>query len=139
MLRKIVPFRRWHYEWLGESIESGFTPDQATLALLESQHSYTAMVDGEVVVCAGYVRHWPTRHVAWAILNRQKAPAHMKWITRTARESLAAMPGRVELTVRADFPQGQRWAELLGFKIETPRLEKFGPEGEDHIGYVRMN
>lgn len=139
MLRKIVPFRSWHFEWLGESIEPCFSMNQATLAALESQSSYTGMVEGEVIFCAGLVQQWPTRHIAWALLNRQKAPTHMKWITHSARSRLEGVKGRIELTVRADFPQGQRWAELLGFNIETPRLEKFGPEGEDHIGYVRLN
>lgn len=139
MLRSVVPFRRWHFDWLGESIEPCLGLSAATLGVLEAQESYTGMVDGEVVACAGLVRQWPTRHIAWALLNREKAPAHILWISRAVRAHLAGVKGRIEMTVRADFPQGQRWAELLGFKIETPRLEKFGPEGEDHIGYVRIN
>lgn len=139
MLRKIVPFRTWHFAWLGESIEPCFGMSNATLATLEAQDSYTGMVDGDVVFCAGLVRQWPTRHTTWALLNREKAPEHILWITREVRAGLAGVKGRIELTVRADFPQGQRWAELLGFRIETPRLEMFGPEGEDHIGFVRVN
>jgi hypothetical protein len=63
----------------------------------------------------------------------------MLLITKTIRRYLAQVGGRIELTVRADFEAGQRWVRALGFHIETPRLEAFGPEGEDHIGYVRFN
>ena len=44
-----------------------------------------------------------------------------------------------ESTVRRDFALGQRWARMLGFEIETPVLRQFGPEGEDHVGYVKFN
>lgn len=140
MLRKIVPFRRWHYDWLGISVEpTCFVPGEAALAAMEQSNSYTGIVDGDVVFCAGTIAQWPTRHIGWALLHERLSRAHMLWITREVRAGLARVRGRIEFTVRTDFPQGQRWAEAIGFHVETPLLKAYGPEGEDHVGYVRMN
>ena len=139
MQRSIVPFRAWHFAWLGESIErSGPVVSYDMLRQLEQQNSYTGIVDGDVVFCAGTVAQWPTRHTTWALLGAQ-APQHTLWVTREVRAGLDKVKGRIELTVRADFTRGQKWAKVLGFRVETPLLEKYGPEGEDHIGYVRIN
>lgn len=140
MLRKVVPFRSWHFEWVGDASEPGDVGLHPTvLAQLERENSWTCIVDGAVVMCAGTVKQWSTRHTSWALLNRELSPPHMRWLTQETRKNLAGVAGRVELTVRADFPQGQKWARLLGFEVETPLLKMFGPEGEDHIGYVRIN
>lgn len=138
MIRKVVPFRSWHLAWLGRTLEPGPSPDIGVLALLEGQRSFTGMVDGEVVACAGVVQQWPGRHACWALLG-PTAAKQILWITREVRKVLDAVPGRIELTVRSDFPAGQGWARLLGFEVETPRLKNFGPEGEDHVGFLRIN
>lgn len=142
MDRKVVPFRAHHYEWLAASNPTAdggvFLPSAEVCAQLEQQNSWTGVVDGDPIVCAGTYRHWRGRHGAWAYLGKNTAP-HMLWITRAVIANLAEVEGRIELTVRADFPQGQRWARALGFRVESPLLEKFGPQGEDHIGFVRIN
>lgn len=140
MDRKIVPFKRWHYEWLDAVAEPGYTPlHPSVLAVLEQQKSYTGIVDGEVVFCAGTVEQWPTRHTSWAALHEKLSAQHILWITREVRAGLDRVKGRIELTVRRDFPQGMKWARLLGFHLETPLLACYGPEGEDHAGFVRIN
>lgn len=140
MLRKIVPFKRWHYDWLDVAAEAGrFSPHESVLAQLEGANSYTGIVNGDVVFCAGTIMQWPTRHVGWALLHERLSRPHMLWITREVRAGIERVRGRIEFTVRADFPQGQRWAEAIGFRIETPLLKAYGPEGEDHIGYARIN
>ena len=140
--RLVVPFRRHHYEWLRESnptAEGGmFVPSESVLAQLEAQNSWTGVVDGSPVVCAGTIRQWPGRHTAWAYLGKSTGP-HMVWITKAVLGNLAVVEGRIEFTVRSDFPIGQRWARMLDFKVENPRMERYGPEGEDHVGFVRIN
>lgn len=138
MLRKLVPFRTFHYGWLNEA-EAGPAPSPALLAQLEQQNSWTFMIDGEVIACAGTTTQWPGRHAAWAVLDQQRSGRHMGWITRETRKNLDGVKGRIEMTVRTDFPQGLKWARMLGFRIETPRLERYGPDGEDHVGFVRIN
>jgi hypothetical protein len=139
-VRKIVPFKRWHYKWLAEDTAThGFDVHPAALELMESQNGGTGTVDGEIVFSAGTTTQWPGRHIAWALLHDERSRKHMLWITREVKKNLARVQGRIEMTVRADFPAGQRWAEMLGFHVETPLLQQYGPEGEDHIGYVRIN
>lgn len=115
-----------------------FRHDIATLMTLEQQNSWTVVVDGEPVACGGTMMQWPGRHQAWMYLNKDSGQ-HMLLVTRAVRRALDKVAGRVELTVRSDFEQGHRWAKMLGFTVESPKLEAFGPEGEDHTGYVRFN
>ena len=137
----VVPFKNWHYSWIsarpsGEG--SSIMPAPAIIAELEKCNSWTGVVDGEPVAIAGTLEHWRGRHMAWAYLADTSGP-YMRWVTREVRKALDRVTGRIELTVRKDFPAGQRWAELLGFSVETPIMVGFGPEGEDHVGYVRHN
>jgi hypothetical protein len=89
-----------------------------------------------LLFCAGTIEQWRGRRTCWAYLNKDTGP-NMRWITRRCKEHLDAIPGRLEFTVRQDFAAGHRWAKLLGFEVETPLLVAYGPEGEDHVGYVR--
>lgn len=141
--RAFVPFRRHHYEWLSRDnakAESGIGTEltPGLLALLEAQNSWTAVVDGDPIACGGTLQHWSGRHQGWAFVAKGAGP-HMPWLTLKVRELLANVKGRIEFTVRKDFRPGQRWARSLGFHCETPVLRAFGPEGEDHVGFVRFN
>ena len=138
--RIVVPFRRWHYDWLAPRAEGGRLPamSDGLMAQLEVSNSWTGVIDDVPLVCAGTVQAWPGRHQAWAYVSRGTL-RHMSWITSEVLSNLARVKGRIELTVRADFPAGLRWAKTLGFKIETPCLEAFGLDGENHVGFVRIN
>lgn len=140
MARNVVPFKKWHYEWLGPAAEGAAVPvvPDEVLESMERGDSWTGVVDGDIVACAGTVQQWPGRYVAWAYLGLNSGP-HMRWITRETDKHLSKMKGRIELTVREDFDAGHRWAKLLGFEVETPRLRRYGPAGENHVGYVRVN
>jgi hypothetical protein len=137
MDRAIVPFRRWHVDWLGTDEPK---MDADTLQVLETQNSWTAVVDGEPVACGGTIEQWKGRHNAWTYMS-PRSSRHMMLITRAVLRNLETIKGRIELTVVRDFEQGHRWARMLGFSIENPPgiLQAFGPLGEDHVGYVRFN
>lgn len=143
MDRSVVPFRGWHYERLADKIPSAdgmlttWMP-RDVLHQLEGQNSWTGTLDGEPFVCAGTMLQWPGRHSAWAYMGENTA-SHMLWITREVLKNLSRVKGRIELNVRCDFPAGQRWAKMLGFEVETPVMKGFGPDGEDHVGFVRIN
>jgi hypothetical protein len=137
---KVTPFRRWHLLWLmDEPAVGGALPFDIEVAMtLEKHNSWTASDDGAPIACGGTIEQWKGRHQAWMFMTTRTAP-HMLTITRAVKRQLAATPGRVEMTVRADFPQGHRWARMLGFQREFPGvLKQYGPEGEDHVGYVRL-
>lgn len=137
--RVVVPFRRWHYDWLDPSAVDGprLAVPEESLERLEDGRSWTGVVNGVPIVCAGVIQHWRGRSEAWAFMSHRTGP-HMLWITREVKKKLDEVQGRIEITVRHDFVAGQRWAALLGFKIEG-WLERYGPEGESHISYVRFN
>ena len=135
---ELVPFIREHrasLESAGSGENSKFTLKPQLLQTMEAQNSWTIMADGFPVACGGTIEHWPGRHQAWAQVSRHAGP-HMKAVTRLSRQVLSLATGRIEMTVRKDFKPGQQWARLLGFSIETPLMPKYGPEGEDHVGYV---
>lgn len=140
--RRVVPFRAWHYEWLlkHEATEHGSQPSMGDMEMVARENSWTGVVDGSVFVCAGTIRQWRGRHCAWAYIALVPGwKRHMPWVTEEVRKALDKLEGRIEFTVRADFPAGQRWAQRLGFQVETPLLKAYGPEGEDHVGFVRIN
>lgn len=139
---RAVPFKSYHYEWLAQdnpTADGGmFTPTSGLLSQLEGQNSWTGVADGAPIVCGGTYVNWPGRHSAWVYLGRNTG-RYMKWITKNSLANLANVKGRIELSVRADFEIGMKWAEMLGFKMETPLLKQYGPLGEDHVGFVRIN
>jgi len=139
MNKQLVPFRRWHIAWLQSNGGGCALPfDVDTLMTLEKQNTWTAAVDGDPIACGGTIQQWPGRHHAWSLMNELTGP-HMGFLTKAAKQRLSFAEGRIELTVRADFAQGHRWAKLLGFQVETPVLVGYGPQGENHVGYVRFN
>jgi len=141
--RIVIPFQRWHLSRLQGKGAETLAGEFAYIGIdeqimLEKLDSWTGMRDDEPVFCAGTVQHWPGRSTVWAYIHKDAAP-HMLWISRIVLNHLAKVPGRIECTVRCDFEKGHRWAEMLGFSVETPLLRAYGPEGEDHTGYTRFN
>lgn len=141
---EVTRFKRWHLDWLLEDGDAeggmGAFISQAELMYLERMASYTLSYDGKPILCGGTMTQWPGRHMGWAYLNKHSG-RHMLAVTRAAREHLDGVRGRIDFTVRRDFAAGHKWAKLLGFEIENPPgiLRAYGPEGEDHIAYVRFN
>lgn len=104
---------------------------------LERHDAWTLFHGNRVVGCAGTMVMWRGRHLAWAYFNRDSG-GHMVAVTRHTLAKLSLLRGRVEMTVQKDFVMGQKWARMLGFEIETPLLRAYGPDGEDHVGYVKF-
>lgn len=100
---------------------------------------WTALVDGEPVACAGLVEVWEGRAYAWAILSDNAGP-YMLPLTREIRSKLDAAPfRRIEMAVDADFDAGARWAEMLGFRCETPApMAAYLPNGRAAYLYARV-
>jgi hypothetical protein len=142
MTYRIRAFKRTdQYDLLqagGECIGGHHDPSWDTLCFMEANPSWTLEHDGQPIASGGYFPMWTGRYWAWALLNGLTRK-HMTPITRYARQVLGTCPGgRLEISVRKDFQAGHRWARLLGFHIETPLLRQFGPDGADHVGYVRF-
>jgi hypothetical protein len=100
--------------------------------------AWTALIDGRPVACAGLVEVWSGRAYAWSLLAEDAAP-HMLRITRAIRCALDRSGyRRVEMAVTVGFDAGCRWAEMLGFRCETPEpMRCYLPNGIDAWLYAR--
>lgn len=138
----VTAFRRWHMHVLaadGSPPGGLLMPNHDTMRAMESAPNIvTLLSDGMPVAAGGTIELWANRHMGWTMLPITSAP-HMTAVTREARRRLAAVKGRIEMTVLLSFDAGHRWAELLGFEVETPVLRHYGPDGADFVGYVRIN
>jgi hypothetical protein len=73
--------------------------------------------------------------------NSKCGPAAFLRIHREAVRVLEARKTkRTEMWVDANYPQGHRWARLLGFKNETEQthMQSFMPDGRDYDLYARI-
>lgn len=137
----IIPFQSDHIFQLRlqnaqELFYAKFSPHYAR-ALEDSGNGWTAMRDGRPIACAGFVEQWEGRALAWALMAEDSGP-HFVAITRAVKRAIAmARWHRIEAQVDAEFGAGLRWAEMLGFEIES-KMRKFTPEGRDAFMYVRI-
>src|SRR5262245_17096827 len=120
----------------------GDFPSGVTLAsgrLLAEHFAITGYLDGRVIGCAGIAEIWTHRAIAWAVLS-QDCGRRMLEITRHVREALELHPARrIETAVFSDFPAGRRWAELLGFTLETPEpMRHYDDNGRSAWLYARV-
>lgn len=138
---QIVPFEADHIFNLRlqdaqEMFYNKFSPNYAR-ALEDVGNGWTALVAGRPIACAGFAEQWEGRALAWALLAQDSGPYFVR-ITRAVRRALdMAHWRRVEAQVDAEFVAGIRWANMLGFQVES-KLEKFTPEGRDAFMYVRI-
>ena len=107
-------------------------------AALERGMSYTARVDGKIVVCAGVVEHWEGRGEAWAFLAKDSGK-HFVAIHRAVKRFLDVCPiKRIEAAVDYEFEPGHEWVTMLDFKIEAQRMRGYFPDGRDATLYARV-
>jgi hypothetical protein len=121
-------------------------PVEARVALVMAQAQAgpcASIVDatGTVLLLGGVItdENWPGRAVGWTILSRHAGP-HMRQLTRTVSDWLDGLGiARLEMYVDAQFPQGCRWARLLGFAQETPLpMRRFLPNGNGAYLFGRV-
>lgn len=136
---EVVPFRAEHLMRLQQDPprEHPVTPEEAVA--LEAEFAFTGLVDGEPMACAGLVHIWPGRGLLWALLSVHSGP-HMLQIHRAARRLLGVCDvRRIECTVDEGFEPGHRWARMLGFRLEAPRMANYRPCGGDSALYARVH
>lgn len=139
---EIVPFRAEHLVDLSladghEFIGTMLTYEQA-IALENAEHSYTGVIDGKPVFCAGVSEPWPKHFEAWAYMPRHTSKM-MVQITRIVKRYFEFSDFvRVEAAIDCQFAAGRRWVELLGFELEAPVMRKYSPDGRDHSLYAKV-
>lgn len=140
----LVPFKAEHYLALKPRQEEAALKDykpELVGRLLTSAAAYTLM-DGDVpVVCGGILLYWTgvaeiwfhgteeaTRHPVPVFRNSKRLVR--QWITQFKLH-------RVQLTIDESFTASYRFAEALGFTLES-RMAKYGPDGETFLRYVLL-
>lgn len=106
---------------------------------LAGQESWTLLIGDRVVACAGFINVWSNRYQAWAVISATIGAAGMLTLSKAVLRGLALKTGRVEAYVAEEFTAGHRWAELMGFKLETPEpMRGWFPEGGGAFLYARI-
>lgn len=139
---EILPYHRSHAEALklqpAQAHAYGYLSPEY-MAALEGPYCWTAK-DGELILgCGGAWELWGGRALAWSLLSGE-AGSHMLSVHKAVYRFLNGLPmRRIETYVDADFKAGHRWAEMLGFKLETPEgMKGFLPDGKAAFMYARV-
>lgn len=138
---EIVPFEGKHLHEMRlqqaqEMFYAKFSPHYAR-ALEDAGNGWTALVDGRPVCCAGLVEQWEGRALAWCLMAEDSGAYFVRLVRAIRRALDMAHWRRVEANVDAEFVQGIRLANMLGFEVES-KMQKFTPEGRDAFMYVRI-
>jgi hypothetical protein len=103
--------------------------------MLEGMYAYSKIDGDEVLCCAGLMQTWPGRSVGWALISRN-AGKHFIEIHRNVAAAIRMCPDRrIEIAVDSEFPQGKRWAKMLGLTYEGT-MKAYGTDGRDHDLYA---
>lgn len=110
--------------------------DPAYAEALASGVAVTAREDGRVLACAGVLSLDRDVGHAWAFVARGQSMIRFRGYVRRLFEVCGK--SRILANTEADFVEGCRWLELLGFK-RLERLDACGPDGRDHWLYLRVS
>ena len=139
---EIVEFDKDHARYLlaeGGNLELCQVLGDEHLDFAESlEYSYTGILDGAPVFCAGLVPFGPHRAEAWAILHQFDTDNFLKTFNACKRLLEVAPFKRIECKIKHDFKAGHRWAKALGFKLEAKRMIKSNIQGYDESLYARI-
>lgn len=95
----------------------------------------TARENGVVLACAGVLPLDRDVGHAWAFVARGQKMIRFRGYVRRLFEVCGK--SRILANTEADFTEGCRWLELLGFEF-LESLPNCGPDGRDHLLYVRV-
>lgn len=137
----ILPFCADHFHALEPQEAQGRHKQlwsDAQLQGLSSLPSYSLLDDGKVLAIFGHIPFHGQRTLVWSILSRH-ANEHMISVHRIARRFVDALPyRRIEMEVDCEFEHAHRWARMLGFALEVPRLRCHREDGGDTSIYSRI-
>jgi len=137
----IVPFQPKHLELMvlqpAQTAFSNYFDPAYGDALQKSGQCFTAIEDNHVYGCAGVIKQWDNRAIAWALLSAYAGRQFIR-IHRAVQRFLDTTDfRRIEAFVDADFQEGHRWIQMLGFEREG-YMKAFSPNGNDAVLYARI-
>ena len=104
--------------------------------------SWSAEIDGQIVVSAGLVPLWPGVAEAWMIPS-EGVDQHRIAVARKLRKMLHGVMlqrgiYRAQANIHHNFERAIRLAEWLGFSNEG-RMRRFGIEGADYFRFAKVH
>lgn len=106
--------------------------------ILDSSFGISAWAGSRPLAAAGIIPMHAHCALGWAMLGADAGP-YLRDITRAVRKALdESHYPRIEMRVIYDFEEGHRWAKLLGFSVDAPRMRSSGARGEDETLYARV-
>jgi hypothetical protein len=140
----LVPFTAEAYFAIPPRREEAAVQDYKPLLvdrLLKSTVAYTLMDDQTPIVCGGLWLFWPGMGELWFHgsdeSTRHAVPVfrHTKRLVTSWIKEYAIF--RLQLTIDASFIASYRFAEALGFTLES-RMPRYGPNQETFLRYVLL-
>lgn len=139
----VVDFKAEHIKQLDvQDAQRYLTPymtEEEAVALERPDWSHTCIDGNRILGCAGIIPLWPGRALAWSYISVHTTGSKFLAVHRAVQRRLDnCYIKRIEMTVDCDFEEGHRWAELLGFVMEAPRMEAYRPDGGACALYARV-
>lgn len=137
----VVPYKKEHMAALklqsAQLCNLDWMPE-GQAALLEGKTSFTALDGSEVLACAGHLEFWEGRVALWAFMAENIGNRFLA-VHRSVKRYIDMLDcRRIEIEVAITFTQGHRWASMLGFQVENPRMHRYFPDGTDAVLYTRI-
>lgn len=142
---KIMPFEVAHSMELQDS--GRFPPmgeNRRAYAITTFQRSrgtaFTVFEGNQILGCAGISVLWPGVGEAWTMISNEwrAKPLSLHRLIKRGLAQFSTQFHRVELYVIAEFTEGYKWAERLGFVKEGLR-KSYTSDKKDVMVFVKLN
>ena len=141
---KIVPFKKEHIKKLMD-LEPNYrrlfygTKQHYLKSFPEKQNVWTGLDDNNRVVgCSGVYELWKEVGEGW-LLASNLIRKHPLTTIKTMKQNLNMLMKqykRIQIVVQNKFPEGMKFALMLGFKPEG-LMARYGPDGRDYMRMAR--
>jgi len=110
--------------------------------MLAAGPCWSAVQDGAVLACAGFVLHWRGRASCWCLISADFPTAGWPWLHKQvlrrmneAQHALGLI--RIEAEALYGWLPGGRWLRMLGFDHEGV-MRAYGHDGRDYSRWARI-
>lgn len=118
-----------------ESLVASLPRDEVAAAICNGNH-YSLFSGARLAACIGFLPLNEWRCTAWSVL-RSGMPELFPAVHKAARRLLLEQPWpRTEIYVDPRSERAMRWAQLLGFSLETAYKPYFFPDGSPASEWV---
>lgn len=140
----IVEFKPEHLESFklqaNQSMLSGELNYEYGKGLKESGEAFSCIKDGEIIACAGLIKVWENRLLAWALMTENALTPRVFLEIHKASIKLFEFNNdkRIEAYVDLNHKKAHEWIIKLGFELECKEMKRFLPNGSSQALYARV-